>query len=72
MSTEDKQTYEELAGPDQERFKKEMKEYEENYLNKFKKTDENSKQFIEKIKSLQSEENKESDDMYLSIAEQTI
>jgi len=31
-----------------------MQEYEENFLNKFKKTDSISKEFIEKIKTLHS------------------
>lgn len=54
MDTEKKQDYEELAEDDQLRYKQQMQEYQDNFINKYKKTDEISRQFVEKLKCLQA------------------
>lgn len=42
-----------MAEDDRQRYRNEMKDYLEKYINKYKKTDSTSKEFVEKLKSMQ-------------------
>ncbi len=53
MTLERRQDYEERAEEDQLRYKSELEEYYENFVNKFKKTDDTSKEFIEKLRRME-------------------
>ncbi|CDW86559.1 UNKNOWN [Stylonychia lemnae] len=61
LPTEIRQDFEEMAEPDRIRYRQQFKDYQDKYVNIFKRTDDQSKMFIEKIQCLQQQDIQKSD-----------